>query len=120
MINYIPSPDEAPASPDASLAQARAIKQWARHCLGLDDEAVITVSEVMCNDPACPGLETIIAVFDADGARRWKFEQPKAELTIAMVHQTLATLPLPQNAPAPAVHPHASAAANAPTLKPTI
>jgi hypothetical protein len=38
------------------------IKAWVRETLALPDDAVVTVSEIACTDPACPGLETVILV----------------------------------------------------------
>lgn len=38
------------------------VKAWTREALGLDDDAVLTVNEIACTDPACPGLETVILV----------------------------------------------------------
>lgn len=38
------------------------VKAWVREGLGLDDDAVLTVNEIACTDPACPGLETVILV----------------------------------------------------------
>ncbi len=44
------------------------IKRWARQALALGDDATITVSEISCDDPACPGLETVILVM-CEGAK---------------------------------------------------
>ncbi len=38
------------------------VKGWVRDVLSLPDEASVTVNEIACTDPACPGLETVILV----------------------------------------------------------
>ena len=38
------------------------IKIWTREALSLSDDAAVTVSEINCRDPACPGVETVILV----------------------------------------------------------
>ncbi len=38
------------------------VKRWVREGLSLTDDAAVTVSEIACTDPACPGLETVILV----------------------------------------------------------
>jgi hypothetical protein len=39
-----------------------ALKSIVRERLGLDDAAVVSISEIQCGDPACPGNETVILV----------------------------------------------------------
>ena len=43
-------------------ARVEAIRSHVRERLGLDAGAVLSVSEIDCGDPACPGLETVILV----------------------------------------------------------
>ena len=43
-------------------ATADRIKMWVREALSLSDEVAVTVSEINCRDPACPGVETVILV----------------------------------------------------------
>jgi hypothetical protein len=38
------------------------VKAWVSAALALGDDDAVTVSEIACNDPACPGLETVILV----------------------------------------------------------
>jgi hypothetical protein len=38
------------------------IKIWTREALSLSDDAAVTVSEINCRDPGCPGVETVILV----------------------------------------------------------
>lgn len=46
------------------------VKGWARAALGLGDDETITVSEIACTDPACPGIETVILVMRQDEPTR--------------------------------------------------
>ncbi|PSC03475.1 hypothetical protein SLNSH_18700 [Alsobacter soli] len=41
------------------------VKAWAAGALGLGEDDQITVNEIACTDPACPGLETVILVMRA-------------------------------------------------------
>jgi hypothetical protein len=38
------------------------IKSWVRQSLSLPCDAVVTVSEIICRDVRCPGVETAILV----------------------------------------------------------
>jgi hypothetical protein len=40
------------------------VKAMARAILALAEEATVAVNEIVCADPACPGLETIILVME--------------------------------------------------------
>jgi hypothetical protein len=40
------------------------IKDWARAALDLSLDTAFAVNEIACNDPACPGLETVILVME--------------------------------------------------------
>lgn len=95
MHSFVPALDTE--ADDARRAQrqehAAAIKRWTRAYLRLDEATPITVTELACADPGCPLLETVIAVFEQDRTRRWKFTRPNVTVTKAMVQQTLATPP---------------------------
>ena len=47
-------------APDRESAER--IKGWVRTALALPEDAAVTVSEIACTDPACPGQETVILV----------------------------------------------------------
>jgi tetrahydromethanopterin S-methyltransferase subunit A len=54
---------EAPKRDEAAIAR---IKQWVRE-IAADDSAAreaiaVTVSEIICADPSCPGTETVILI----------------------------------------------------------
>lgn len=47
----------------AKLAEGERIRRVVRAHLGLDDDATVSVNEIACGDPACPGgIETVILV----------------------------------------------------------
>ncbi|MHB2165433.1 hypothetical protein [Alsobacter sp. R-9] len=49
-----------PNRPDPEDVQR--VKDWVREILLLAEADEVTVSEITCNDPSCPGLETVILV----------------------------------------------------------
>ena len=45
-------------------ATAERLKAQVRELLGLPEMAAIAVNEIICADPACPGMETVILVME--------------------------------------------------------
>lgn len=43
-------------------AARRRVEGWARAAGGYGPETAMTVSEIVCADPACPGFETVILI----------------------------------------------------------
>lgn len=68
---------------DAAGADAAAqVKRQVRELLGLPENAVIAVNEILCADPACPGTETVILVMKpGEKTRAFKVQMGLAELT---------------------------------------
>jgi len=68
---------------DAAGADAAAqVKRQVRELLGLPDNAVIAVNEILCADPACPGTETVILVMKpGEKTRAFKVQMGLAEVT---------------------------------------
>ncbi|ACL56388.1 hypothetical protein [Methylobacterium nodulans] len=52
--------------PDAAARER--VAAFARQAGGFGPEVALTVSEIVCPDPACPGTETVILIL-APGAR---------------------------------------------------
>jgi len=67
---------------DTDWTHAETIKTWTEAALGLDEDAVVMVTELQCSEPGCPPLETVIAVLAGDGRRLYKVLKPMAEVTI--------------------------------------
>lgn len=66
------------------------IKALTRDFLRLGDMDAVTVSEIVCADPACPGTETVILVMRAGAkTQAYKIARPIAEATLMDVAQAL-------------------------------
>ena len=91
MHNLIPAEDNR-SQIDPEHTQA--IKGWVREELALDQDDVVSVMESACIDPGCPLVETVIAVFGADGStRRWKMTRQRFAVAKFIVKQALAQPP---------------------------
>ncbi|MEI5667195.1 hypothetical protein WBO78_19755 [Bosea sp. CCNWLW174] len=78
---------------EAAGADAAAqIKRQVRELLGLPENVVIAVNEILCADPACPGTETVILVMKpGEKTRAFKVQMGLAELTPEALAQALST-----------------------------
>ena len=78
---------------EAAGADAAAqVKQQVRELLGLPENVVIAVNEILCADPACPGTETVILVMKpGEKTRAFKVQMGLAELTPEALAQALST-----------------------------
>lgn len=57
------------------------VKDLARTVLALDEEASISVNEINCTDPACPGTETVILLMiPGERTRALKVMKPVEEV----------------------------------------
>ena len=69
------------ASP-ADTATRAAILTWARHAAGFDASGIVKVNEIVCADPACPGMETILLLMPPGRpTRAVKIAKPMADVT---------------------------------------
>jgi hypothetical protein len=58
------------------------VKDWTRRHLAASPETVLTVSEIACTDPSCPGIETVILVMEpGTKTRAYKVQKPLEEVT---------------------------------------
>jgi hypothetical protein len=57
------------------------IKLWARAALDGSEEITFAVNEIACNDPACPGVETVILIMEP-GRKTWACKVPKTLETV--------------------------------------
>ncbi|CAN7718244.1 hypothetical protein [Bosea sp. LjRoot237] len=74
----------------AGADAAAQVKRQVRELLGLPDNAVIAVNEILCADPACPGTETVILVMKpGEKTRAFKVQMGLAELTPEALAQAL-------------------------------
>ena len=66
---------------DRALAALANIQGWTRGRFKLAPDAAVLVSEVACRLPLCPPLETAIAFWTEDGARRqFRLYKPMLEV----------------------------------------
>jgi hypothetical protein len=65
----------------ARAAQAR-VKEFAFLALGQNPDIATSVNEIICHDPACPGVETVILVM-APGQRTAATKIAKAMLDVS-------------------------------------
>ncbi|MGQ0743154.1 MAG: nitrate reductase [Acidimicrobiales bacterium] len=73
----------------ARKAPTGEIKGWVRHEMGLDEDAVVTVSELECAEPGCPPIETAISVF-RKGQEPFGIKVPKPVAELERSHITAA------------------------------
>jgi hypothetical protein len=74
----------------ARRAATRALKQLVHDLLGLEDEAVVMVTELQCAEPGCPPVETVIAVLRVGARRELKLHKPIVEVTRADLVEAIA------------------------------
>ncbi|MGL4438297.1 MAG: hypothetical protein ACRCUE_03420 [Bosea sp. (in: a-proteobacteria)] len=78
-------------SPKPDPEVSARIKHWTRTALGLDDNATISINEIICADPACPGSETVILVMvPGQRTKAYKVQAAMAEVGEEMVGVALA------------------------------
>ena len=52
-----------PLAPRRALPEkTRQIKAWVRELHGLDDNVVVSITELTCRDGGCPDIETVIGI----------------------------------------------------------
>ncbi|SFG35058.1 hypothetical protein SAMN05192565_10248 [Methylobacterium gossipiicola] len=77
-----------PSPADAAVRER--LLAWTQAAAGLGADAVVKVNEIVCADPACPGLETILLLMPPGAATRAvKIGKPMAEVTEDDVRQAL-------------------------------
>jgi len=66
-------------SPEQAAALAR-VKEWVRTRFKLAPDVAILVSEVACNLPGCPPLETAVAFWEGESRHHFKMFKRVAEV----------------------------------------
>ncbi len=61
----------------AALAQVR---EWTRERFRLGEDETVLVTEVSCQVPGCPPLETVVAFWTGQGRHHFKVFKPVAEV----------------------------------------
>jgi hypothetical protein len=66
------------------------VKAWAGAAPGLAAGTAFAVNEIVCNDPSCPGTETVILVMEPGRkTRACTLQKPIAEVTEQEVREAL-------------------------------
>lgn len=86
------------AEKTASAEAAVRIKAEIRDLLGLSADAAIAVNEIICADPACPGMETVILVMEP-GRKTEAFKVQRAMLELSRQDLAQALAETPKAAP---------------------
>jgi hypothetical protein len=82
-----------------------ALKTVVRERLALPPEATVTISEIQCGDPSCPGNETVVLVMrPGQRARAYRVPAPLAEVeaedvAAALIEEDGALTPSPPSLP---------------------
>lgn len=95
MRSYLPPLAPPPGGiPHEDPAAVATIKRWFAEELKLGEDAAIFVSESRCQDPACPLVETTVAVFEeGKPGRRWAFARPKVAVSRVNIKLALSMNP---------------------------
>ncbi len=63
-------------------AAISSIKAWVLEYLDQAEDVALTVNEIDCNDPGCPGIETIILIMPANKKTvAYKIQKPIEDIT---------------------------------------
>lgn len=69
------------------------VRAWCREALDLPTHVTVLVTELACDDPDCPDVETVIALLeDGREPRTARIFLPAADVTEAHVYTALAQL----------------------------
>ena len=77
--------------PDPQEVAARQrLRDITERILGQDPPVSLTISEIDCGDPVCPGIETIILVMrEGEATQAVKIRKPMVEVSEADLHDAL-------------------------------
>jgi hypothetical protein len=67
--------------PKVDPAIADRLKAWTREALALPADSTVSINEILCADPACPGTETVVLVMvPGQRTRAYKVASAMAEV----------------------------------------
>ena len=81
--------DLFPQKPAVSTEQLQQVKDWLYEVLQIDRHTIISMSQLQCNDPNCPPLQTAIAVMTIPH-RVIRIHKAIPDITLADVVQAIA------------------------------
>jgi nitrate reductase delta subunit len=62
-------------------ASTHRVREWARTRFALTEEEAVMVSELACNVPGCPPIETHVVFWTTAGRHHFKIFKPLAEVS---------------------------------------
>ena len=78
----------AQRKPEPEVVQR--VKVWVMACLELAPETPVAVNEIVCRDPSCPGVETVMLVMrPGDKTRAYKVPKAIEDVTEQDVREAL-------------------------------
>ena len=75
-------------SQPSNSQQTQQIKQWVYQVLEINQAIPISLSQLQCNEPGCPPLETVINVMDIS-VQQYKIHKSMAEIEYVDISQLL-------------------------------
>lgn len=76
--------------PKTDRQEIERVKALARAALEASPDTAFAVNEIACNDPGCPGIETVILVMEPGvKTRAYKVTKPLSEVTEQDVREAL-------------------------------
>lgn len=71
-----------PGGKPGVVETARRLKTWAREVLALDEDDIVSVSELACARPGCAPRQTVVLLLLAGGGiRQMSIHRPMAEVS---------------------------------------
>jgi hypothetical protein len=78
--------------PQPQADAAERVKAWAAAAAELPADAVLAVNEIVCADPACPGVETVVLLMrPGRKTRACKVQKALAEVTEQDLREALSS-----------------------------
>lgn len=74
--------------PPPDVAQRQRLKAWVYATLNLEAEVPVSISQLQCNEPGCPPVETVIAIM-SQPPQTFKIHAAVAAITEAQLRQAL-------------------------------
>jgi hypothetical protein len=83
--------ESAPQAEAAEPVKER-VKAWAAASAGLPADAVLAVNEIVCTDPSCPGVETVVLLMrPGEKTRACKVQKALSEVTEQDIREALSS-----------------------------
>ena len=84
--------DLFPKKPAVSAEQSRQVKDWLYEILEINNQTVISLSQLQCQDSGCPPMQTAIAIMSSPH-RVIRIHKAISDITYADVVQAIAIKP---------------------------